>query len=266
MKTAFLCIAVFAAAAAGTVFIDTNATVRATSRSKAEIATVQANTLTAFEFEPERVPEAYAELHRHYAKAFVEEEGFGMERMEPLIRFHAVSSWGFHSHRRKRIKVDLKKIELIGVVQHAQPRVYVSPYLASDRLWFEWISNEQSAATPGDQSRKKLLATHEEKPVMERVSATGKMVTRIAKAPKMNQFRNTPTRAPDEFETKALEQLKRGDHVAWQMDKDGVRMVGALRATKDCMACHEVKEGALLGALAYRLDPWRIFSKMYDRE
>jgi len=36
-----------------------------------------------------------------------------------------------------------------------------------------------------------------------------------------------------------------------------IRMVGSLRAGKDCMECHSVRRGELLGAFSYELVPVR---------
>lgn len=46
----------------------------------------------------------------------------------------------------------------------------------------------------------------------------------------------------------------RGEHGATNI-VDGVLAVGALRAKAQCAECHQVKEGALLGAFAYTLVP-----------
>jgi hypothetical protein len=38
---------------------------------------------------------------------------------------------------------------------------------------------------------------------------------------------------------------------------DRIRMVGSLRAGKNCLECHSVRRGELLGAFSYELVPTR---------
>ena len=62
------------------------------------------------------------------------------------------------------------------------------------------------------------------------------------------------TRALDEFEAQAVADLnKRG--LVWKLSESDVRMVGALRASQDCLSCHKGKEGDILGAFSYRMVP-----------
>lgn len=65
---------------------------------------------------------------------------------------------------------------------------------------------------------------------------------------------STPKRPLDEFETEALAKLRAGDEVALRSDDRRMRMLGAIRARKDCLSCHDqAKEGDLLGAFTYTL-------------
>ena len=72
----------------------------------------------------------------------------------------------------------------------------------------------------------------------------------IARTKKAAGFK---TRGLDALETAALAKLKKGDEIVVTDVSDHVHIVGAIRAKKDCMGCHECKEGTLLGAFSYDL-------------
>ena len=67
---------------------------------------------------------------------------------------------------------------------------------------------------------------------------------------------NLTTRPLTTFETKALAELHPGVDVAEQTEKDGLLIVGAVRAQDACLRCHtSSKVGDALGAFSYRLKP-----------
>jgi hypothetical protein len=55
------------------------------------------------------------------------------------------------------------------------------------------------------------------------------------------------------FEAKGLKTLRQGNDLATEASGDRIRMLGSLRAGKQCVECHEVKRGDLLGALSWEL-------------
>ncbi|HZY86411.1 MAG TPA: hypothetical protein VFE78_16375 [Gemmataceae bacterium] len=71
--------------------------------------------------------------------------------------------------------------------------------------------------------------------------------------PRMQELKGSKTRPPTDFEAKALAALRDGEEVVTAATANEVRMVGAVRAAKQCTACHEVKRGTLLGAFSYDL-------------
>lgn len=77
--------------------------------------------------------------------------------------------------------------------------------------------------------------------------------------PRMEELRDAPTRALNEFERTALEKLRADEDVVTddspERDLDRVRMLGSLRAAKSCLRCHSVDRGKLLGAFSYELVP-----------
>lgn len=74
-------------------------------------------------------------------------------------------------------------------------------------------------------------------------------------------------RVLNEFELQAVPKLRAGKDLIQAPEEllvntgtntnrvPGIRVVGALRATTQCVACHQVSEGVLLGALSYLLVP-----------
>jgi len=71
--------------------------------------------------------------------------------------------------------------------------------------------------------------------------------------PRMDELSTAPTRPLDEFERDALPQLGDGKELVVAADGNDLRMLGSLRAAKQCTECHSVARGALLGAFTYRL-------------
>ena len=72
--------------------------------------------------------------------------------------------------------------------------------------------------------------------------------------PRMDELRNAKTRPVDDFEQRALTQLRDGEDIVLDQHLNTIRMVGAVRAAKQCLDCHSVRRGELLGAFSYLLD------------
>ena len=60
------------------------------------------------------------------------------------------------------------------------------------------------------------------------------------------------TRPLDDFETGAIKKLRGGTKLLTERKGPGLRMVGAILARDDCLACHSGNAGDLLGAFTYR--------------
>jgi hypothetical protein len=71
--------------------------------------------------------------------------------------------------------------------------------------------------------------------------------------PRMDELAQAPTRLLDEFETNALRQLRSGEELVVEDLAGELRMLGSLRAAKQCTECHAVQRGDLLGAFTYLL-------------
>jgi internalin A len=63
----------------------------------------------------------------------------------------------------------------------------------------------------------------------------------------------TPIRKLDSSEASALTELRRGVELVARTTMNDMRILGAIRAGSDCLACHHVDQGALLGAFTYTL-------------
>jgi hypothetical protein len=75
--------------------------------------------------------------------------------------------------------------------------------------------------------------------------------------PRMQELKKAPTRPLDDFEGQALQALQEGEDLQAEATPNHIRMLGSIRAARQCLDCHEVKRGELLGAFSYdlRRDP-----------
>ncbi len=94
----------------------------------------------------------------------------------------------------------LKRLELVSLLKHEQPAVYLSEHL-----------------------------------------------------PRMDQLAKAKVRTLNSFEEKALKSLRDGEDLQTEATTNVIRMVGAMRATKQCLECHAGERGQLLGAFSYEL-------------
>lgn len=69
--------------------------------------------------------------------------------------------------------------------------------------------------------------------------------------PDMEELKVGETRELDEFESKAMARLAKGEQVVIESHANRIRMLGSIRATVECSACHTVPEKQLLGAFSY---------------
>ncbi len=71
--------------------------------------------------------------------------------------------------------------------------------------------------------------------------------------PSMIEANRPETRPLTAFEEKALKTLREGDDLVTESSGDRIRMMGSLRAAKQCLECHDAKRGDLLGAFSWDL-------------
>jgi hypothetical protein len=72
--------------------------------------------------------------------------------------------------------------------------------------------------------------------------------------PRMSELTERPVmRALDSFEQSSLAKLEGGENIVSQTSLNHIEMLGAIRAVNQCLQCHQVERGALLGAFRYTL-------------
>jgi hypothetical protein len=112
---------------------------------------------------------------------------------------------GFEAHRFSKLphpeeRWEVRRLELVGLLMHAEPVVYVSENL-----------------------------------------------------PNMTELGGAPVRPLDSFESAALDALRQGEDLLVAEIPAGMRMLGAVRAVRECKDCHGSWNGDLLGAFSYTL-------------
>lgn len=71
--------------------------------------------------------------------------------------------------------------------------------------------------------------------------------------PRMEELRKAGTRPLDDFESGQLPALRRGEDLMVSATTNHMRVLGAIRAGKPCLSCHDAERGDLLGAFSYKL-------------
>lgn len=71
--------------------------------------------------------------------------------------------------------------------------------------------------------------------------------------PRMDELKDAPTRNLDDFEAEALDALNKGEDLVARESAGRLRMLGAIRAVRQCTTCHGCERGVLLGAFSYSL-------------
>jgi hypothetical protein len=71
--------------------------------------------------------------------------------------------------------------------------------------------------------------------------------------PNMERLTSVPTRPLNAFERDALVKLRTDEDLVVRYSASTIRMLGSLRAGTNCLECHSVQRGELLGAFSYEL-------------
>ena len=72
--------------------------------------------------------------------------------------------------------------------------------------------------------------------------------------PMRNALKESDKKALGPFETEAMAKLRAGEQTVMGAEAGKPMLIGAIRATTECLECHKVKEGTLLGAFRYPLE------------
>ncbi len=110
------------------------------------------------------------------------------------------------------------------------------------------IDNQRSCGQP------KVEVSHWQLTRLELVSLLRHSPPRVYVAdslPAMDQLDQFEHRAVTEFEETSLPKLYTEADVVTEQGDDRILMLGALRASQDCLACHQGNQGKLLGAFSY---------------
>jgi hypothetical protein len=83
------------------------------------------------------------------------------------------------------------------------------------------------------------------------LKARGPAVYISDELPRMEYLKGAPRRGLDTFEADALKRLRDGEDVVAESTTNRIRMLGSLRASKQCLDCHRGRHGDLLGAFSY---------------
>ena len=142
-------------------------------------------------------------LHEESLLSFVNFPGFGYVSGRQSIGFQEHHFRALPGQRDARVKpepLQVNRVELVSLLKHATPRVYLSDNL-----------------------------------------------------PRMDELRTAQTRELNDFEARSLPDLVKGEDLVSGRAGDTVFVLGAIRAAKQCLDCHSVERGELLGAFSYRL-------------
>jgi hypothetical protein len=156
------------------------------------------------------------QMHAVYVEKFIQSSGFGIGRMTQDLR-------NFSELVLNGQPYVVEKVELIGLVKHPEPTAYV-------------ISSTRLTVPPDRKSNdtRDVVWTPPQKALF-----TNNMPGLIT------------TRALTAFETNALVELREGRNEVVGMENGAPAILGAVRARRECLKCHDGESGTLLGAFSY---------------
>lgn len=121
-----------------------------------------------------------------------------------------------------------------------------TPLMSTDLSWFT-----QPIKAPKESTGESwILARFELISLLRHETAVAYLSDYLPDLERLNEF---DTRPLNEFESRALKQLESGEHIAIEARRNVIQMLGPLRASQQCMTCHDVGRGTLLGAFSYEL-------------
>lgn len=210
------------------------------------------------------------ELHDKQLSRFVSAEGFGSMRMPnpsiytiksrrsetaPQARPEPPPAWspgepGPRHQPTKEVAAVIEKLHGEGIVDFAS---------VDD---FGYFKSREAVSGFLPHRLSKLPVQIEPSPIaVARVYLVGLVVHKepvvylTDKLPTMEKVTQMPTREPDAFEKSGIEALRAGKELHWRGGDRLTRVLGAIRATRQCVVCHSCPRGQLLGAFSYYLVP-----------
>lgn len=212
----------------------------------------------------DRRRELLREIHEETVKTFVNQPGFGFSRAVGL-REH-VLRMGFRQQSpipqpgafspspwtSPSVQGQQKASDSLLSLHQASVVDFVNP------LGFGYIKDRRHVA--GFQDHRISQAPTPDRPwTLQTLDLIGLLLHEKPTAyvseylPRMDELRAASTRDLDDFESAGLLALQRGEDLFFREREQERRMLGAIRAARQCVACHEVERGDLLGAFSYRM-------------
>lgn len=196
------------------------------------------------------VPRMPTAFHAEYVEDFITMPGFGGGRMIVIPRTQ--SEWSELVPESEDGRT-FEALRTVGV-PHAQPDVLSGGY---DPVHESMKLPDGSVRAVREQvwvvKDWQLMSVNAETgPAVYLIDTKGRHVLMRAKVENFDG-KTAPKRPPTEFETAALAKLRDGDDLVLQSSSKEMRVLGAVRARQDCLSCHKVEVGDLLGAFTYKL-------------
>lgn len=207
-------------------------------------------------------PWALEELHENINTHFARAAGFGISRMgsiypervelepqpplkmpTPLVGVSAMPPTDELYPVHERFMIDFGNPDRMGYVRNRGAVAGFEPHRVT--------ADAQLRSTKNDDKYWHVVR-------LELVSLLRHDTPRVYTAdtlPQMDQLADVPHRALNEFEAAALPQLETAEDVVIDQQPDRIQMVGAVRAARQCVECHEGQRGRLLGAFSYEITP-----------
>lgn len=224
------------------------------------------------------------QLHSNEVEKFVAREGFGLSRMPSpspsFLEIPPVPQLALPS-----AEIDPPQGEPLARVPHSAAEAVAtgsqlptgtnlanlhanseSIFLAPDRLGFvkdrkhvAGFSSHALSRLPRLTDSESWLSEPEEHWAVRRMELVSLLkydqpqVYVSSELPRMDKLDDAPVRDLGDFEADALAKLQAGEEVVTRASLNRIEMLGALRASKSCLECHNVERGQLLGAFSYSL-------------
>jgi hypothetical protein len=147
----------------------------------------------------------------------------------------------------REAQLDFANVAGFGYIQDRSHVVGFEPHRISrfpEAFFVPWTSGERQPEERACTHRIELVSL---------LKHAQPMVYLSKNLPRMEELRSAPVRPLDAFEAESLPALRAGGTIQTRDYGDRIRMLGAIRAAKQCLACHAVEHGALLGAFSYEL-------------
>jgi hypothetical protein len=223
-------------------------------------------------------------LHSDEAQKFIDREGFGVSRLPrpsllylelppgPTIPFDKPGA-AVNPDREPRETLRSGKAEgrmpsldLLGSFHqlggrdnfaspgsfgYVKDREHVAGFQSHQFRRMPNLGDFQARPKEGEAAKEKWLVTRLELVSLLRHKEPAVYVA--AELPRMDTLNKGRLRPLADFEGRALAALRGGEEVVTEATTNHIRMLGALRASTQCLDCHQVRRGDLLGAFSYDL-------------